>query len=457
MRCIGCGGPATTKTRTGHDACAHCYDDGANLSDLLDEVSAFIVRYIAFTSDHQLVAVTLWAAHTYLTHRIRTTPYLHLTSPEPESGKSQLLDVLEQIVSNPWVVVMPSPAVLYRKIDKAQENGGLTLLLDEVDPIFSKRGGDEKAEALRALLNSGYQQGRKVPRCVGPSQKLVDFAVYGPKALAGIGDVPDTISSRCIRIGMKRRKPSEPVEPFFPDEIQAEAENLRSMLSDKVTNLDLGYLRDVRRELLSLGLGDRSADGWSSLMAIADEAGGSWPSWARDAAKDLSRKQTSESDTLGIRLLEDSKSILEGWPEDHVFSSDLRDKLIEVEDAPWADHYGKEISARKIATLLAGYDVRSHTRRIGDMTKKGYAISDLKDAWSRYLPPQSVTSVTSQSGRGETPDLEASQNSDVTDSESVETPMLAGLVTDVTDKSAGKRESDALETPFDIAEDVGVS
>ena len=160
--CIACDQQAGFKTPTGHPVCAEHANTGPTLSDTLDDLSAFIARYIAFTSDPQLVAVTLWAAHTHIAHRLRTTPYLHITSPEPESGKSQLLDVLELVVFNPWLVVLPSPAVLFRKIDKAKEDGGLTLLLDEVDPIF-KRGSDESGEALRAVLNSGYRRGEPFP------------------------------------------------------------------------------------------------------------------------------------------------------------------------------------------------------------------------------------------------------------------------------------------------------
>lgn len=417
--CINCGRPAVTKTPTGFPACSQCFPDGANPADVLDDLSAFVARYIRFSTDHQLVGVVLWAAHTHLAHRLRTTPYLHLTSPEPESGKSQLLDVLEMVVFNPWVVVMPSPAVLYRKIDKAQEDGGLTLLLDEVDPIF-RRGGDDAAEALRAVLNSGYQKGRMVPRCVGPSQKLVDFAVYGPKALAGLGAVPDTIASRSIRIAMKRRKPSEKVEPLFPDEITGESEGLRSELEKRVTNLDLGYLRAVRRELLALGLGDRAADGWSSLVAIADAAGGVWPKWARASAAALSQRSTPDSASLGLQLLADVREV---WEGDRMFSSDLRDKLIALDEAPWGDYFGKPITQHKMGRFLSGFEVRSRKIRVGDDTRQGYRIEELEDAWTRYTPNQSGT----RNSAGQS-DISDDGPTDVPLSESPKTPTSSSDV-----------------------------
>ena len=431
-RCIECGAIAETFTPTGHPACRQCVSGGPLFADVLDDVAAFISRFVVFSSDHQLVAVTLWVAHTYLVDRLRTTPYLHISSPEPESGKSRLLDVLELLVHNPWITITPSPAVLYRKIDKESENGGLTLLLDEVDPIF-KRGSDDSAEALRAVLNAGYQKGRTVARCVPPKQHIEEYDVFGAKALAGLGPVPDTIASRSIRIAMKRRKQSEPIEPLFPDELTDEVKDLVARLA-YVRDVDLSGLRRIRRDLLSLGLGDRAADGWSSLVAIAEEAGGVWPGKATKAAEALSRKQTYESDHLGLRVLADSRMVLKGWPHDHVFSSDLRDGLIGLEDAPWEDHFGKPISQRKIATLLADYEVRSATRRIGDETRKGYSIIDFEDAWQRYLPPESVTNVTSQSVEGETPSSHRSQTGVVTDPESPVSPVADWGVTDVTDQ-----------------------
>ena len=79
-------------------------------------------------------------------------------------------------------------AVLYRKI----EQDAPTLLLDEIDAIFTAKG-DENKEALRALLNAGFERRATVPRCVGPNHTLREFQVFCPKALAGIGKLPDTV------------------------------------------------------------------------------------------------------------------------------------------------------------------------------------------------------------------------------------------------------------------------
>jgi len=156
---------------------------------LLDDVQAFLRRYVVLT-DAQATAVVLWAAHTHAIDAFEVTPFLAITSPEKRCGKTRLLDVLELLVANPWRAVMPSEAVVYRKIAADAP----TLMLDETDAIFNTK--NTNTEPLRALLNAGNRRGTSVPRCVGPTQQVVNFEVFGPKALAGIGLLPDTVADR---------------------------------------------------------------------------------------------------------------------------------------------------------------------------------------------------------------------------------------------------------------------
>ena len=69
---------------------------------------------------------------------------------------------------------------------------------------------------IRALLNAGHRRGAVTGRCViiGKRVETEEIAAYSAVALAGIGDLPDTIGSRSVIIDMRRRAPSERVEPF---------------------------------------------------------------------------------------------------------------------------------------------------------------------------------------------------------------------------------------------------
>ena len=44
--------------------------------------------------------------------------------------------------------------------------------------------------------NSGHRRGATIPRCVGKMQSVVEFPVFAATALAGLGDLPDTLMSQ---------------------------------------------------------------------------------------------------------------------------------------------------------------------------------------------------------------------------------------------------------------------
>ena len=158
-------------------------------------------------TDHQAVAATLWVAHAHVPEAAVSTPYLAAISPEKRSGKTRLLEVLELLVPRPMFAANVTEAVLFRSLDAEPAP---TLLLDEVDTIFGPRAKREN-EALRGILNVGVRRGATAQRCEGEGSKLrvKTFNVFGPKAFAGIGNLPDTLSDRCIILAMKRRAPGK--------------------------------------------------------------------------------------------------------------------------------------------------------------------------------------------------------------------------------------------------------
>ena len=156
-----------------------------------------------------------------------TTPRLAMLSPEPESGKTRVLEILDLLTPRSMLIFSPSVAAIFRKL--AQEQ--VTLLFDEVDTVFTNRGKDDQNEDLRALLNAGYRRGASIPRCVGPRHDVENFKVFAAVALAGIGDLPDTITTRSIVIRMRRRSASEHVEPYRVRSNEPEGHALRDQLA----------------------------------------------------------------------------------------------------------------------------------------------------------------------------------------------------------------------------------
>ena len=77
------------------------------LPDILEGVRAFLSRYIVFSNEAQAPAVTLWAAHTRVIGAFYCTPYLHVSSPVRECGKSRLFGCLKPSLPEPMACHLP--------------------------------------------------------------------------------------------------------------------------------------------------------------------------------------------------------------------------------------------------------------------------------------------------------------------------------------------------------------
>jgi Protein of unknown function (DUF3631) len=362
------------------------------LGALLQAICDYLVRFMAFSSESQPVAVALWIAHTWTIDAFDYTPYLHILSPEKRCGKSRLLDCIGLLAAKPWRVVSPSEAVLFRKI----EADAPTLLLDEADTIFCN-GKDDGKEPLRALLNAGFERLAKIPRCVGPNNELREFAVFSAKALAGIGKLPDTVSDRCIPIRLVRRAQNEGVERFRRREADAIASTTRDALA-QWSGLEhtRATLRDARPDIPDQ-LGDRQTDICEPLLAVADLAGDGWPERARNALTKLCTGEIEEDESLGVKLLRTIRTIFEASSADKIASRELLDALVSTDDdGPWAAWWERDLAdnntrgpAAKLARLLKPYDIRARGIRLDDgATPKGYREEDFQEAWKRYCPPK---------------------------------------------------------------------
>lgn len=179
-------------------------------ADLLTELRAAIARYVILPSQEALDAVTLWVAATHLQPAWQHAPRLAVVGPAKRCGKSRLLDVLHDTVHEPFITVNSTPAAIFRSITADPP----TLLVDEADTLFGNPKVAEKNEEMRGLLNAGHQRNRPTTRVSGPEHKPVKFRTFAMAALAGIGDLPDTIMDRAVVIRMRRRGPGERVQPF---------------------------------------------------------------------------------------------------------------------------------------------------------------------------------------------------------------------------------------------------
>jgi len=408
----------------------------AHLADVLDALVELLRDYVVMSSA-QADAAALWAAHTHALDAFETTPFLDLTSPEKRCGKTRTLDVLELVVARPWRTIMPSEAVLYRKIQAAAP----TLMLDESDAIFDKSNGS--TEPLRALLNAGNRRGTSVPRCVGPTQQIVDFGVFCAKALAGIGALPDTVSDRSIVLRLQRKRPDEIARRFRRREALEVAEpiaqELASWAQDAIAELE------AARPSIPSALDDRAEEAWEALLAIAELAGGTWSERARRAALELSAGREAEDEALGPWLLRDLRDVFASRGVDRLSSADLAANLCEIETSPWGDVRGKALDARGLARRLRPFSVAPRVVKFEDgSTARGYRLEDLEDAFSRYLGRSERNCVTTRMDAGFAADAERNP---VTVEGARKPAPLSGSYA-VTDKSPSEATEQAKGRPL---------
>jgi hypothetical protein len=382
-----------------HDVLAD-YDAGlevdglvpVNGSRLLDDVHAFLGRFVVYPSEHCHVAHVLWIAHAHLMPAWESTPRLAFLSPEPGSGKTRAVEITELLVPRPVEAINVTPAYLFRKV--GDPDGAPTILFDEIDTVFGPKAKDN--EEIRGLLNAGHRRGAVAGRCVvrGKIVETEEIPAYCAVAMAGLGDLPDTILTRSVIVRMRRRAPSETVEPYRRRVHSAEGEALRSQLAAWAGDVLAAASSSIPE--MPEGVNDRDADVWEPLLAVADLAGGGWPERGRVSAVTLVTASKESTPSLGIRLLADLRTVFSD--REAMSTEAILANLHALEESPWGDIHGKPLNARGLANRLKGYGIKSKTVRLGDSTAKGYAREDLHDPWLRYLslsPLERVTSVTS--------------------------------------------------------------
>lgn len=327
------------------------------------------------------VACSLWAAHAHAMDAWESTPRLAFVSPEPGSGKSRALEITELLVPRPVAAVNVTPAYLFRKV--ADPAGRPTILHDEIDTVFGAKVRRD-VEETRGLLNAGHRRGAVTGRCklVGKTVETEEIQAYCAVALAGLGDLPDTVASRAVIVRMRRRAPDEKVEAYRRRLHAGEGEQLRDRLSGWAAAIETDLAK--ARPEMPPGVEDRAADVWEPLLAIADAAGGDWPGLARVAAVTFVTVDQEMPATLGVRLLADIRSAF--GEAEHMATTTLLDALNTVDEAPWGDLRGKPLDARSLSRLVQQYGVKPQTIRLVAGTAKGYRRSDFWDAWQRYLP-----------------------------------------------------------------------
>lgn len=335
-------------------------------NEIVDKVAQFIERFVFIEHKAVYPLLALWAIQTHCYKDFEYTGYIFAHSPEPGSGKSRLLEVLDSLVcKSSGLLCSLTEATLFRTAD------GGTQLLDEVDTWPNR-------DFLRNVLNAGFARSGKVKRLEGNGKgkfKPVEFAVYAPRAMAGIGlsILHPSTRDRTFIIPMVKQKRDERREKFRPRRIEAEAVKLKAEItawvkaeSARVRQLydnaetAFPYLSDLR---------DRTIDIVEPLASILEVAYADTP--------ELEAKRDELLEAIGA-----TRKDGEDFAAQHAILRDLV-RLAGMLD-PVVGNASElaaklEVSPRpteyEVAATLRRYGFETHSVRVGESIRKRYRLS----------------------------------------------------------------------------------
>ena len=396
------------------------WPEPVDVAALLADLVLLLTRFVVLPK-WSAEAVALWVIHTYAYELRDVSTYLGVESPEKRCGKTTLLSVLTELVSRPVPASNISSPAFFRVIQEMHP----TLMIDETDTFLPSN------EELRGILNSGYNRkmafvvrvaygpadGKTEPGTGQPQNgkphyypagipeqrhEILDhiarnksttglaiFSCWCPKVIAQIGRLPDTLADRCVMIRMQRKLPDD------------KCERLRNLDATDLRRKCARFVLDHREQIASArpeipeDLNDRAADIWEPLLAIADIAGGAWPSKARQSAIQLTSSAQDRS-PMGALLLDIMLPFFHKNVE-RLFTRDLLVWLNGFEDRPWMEmKRGKEITERWLSQKLRPYGVRPRMMRIGEAQARGYLKDELADVLRRYLQQSDYDALKSE-------------------------------------------------------------
>ena len=365
-------------------------------SALLNNIAAFIRRYVDMRPEYA-DALALWIVHTWIHDdpRLEISTFLNITSATKRCGKSQLLEVVGELAYRRLLVGgRVTSAGLFRAIERHEP----TLLLDEADTFF---GNDPE---LRGIVNGSQRRDIAfVLRTVGDDHEPRTFRTWCPKAIAGIGGLPDTTLDRTLVVRLERRRSSADPYPQWRDRDRDAIQDMCGEIARWVADEGDAIFTARNKVDFPSGLHDRQRDAWEILLAIGDAAGGDWSGPTGHAWKAAQEIGADTADETGVRemLLADVRTAFkEDGDRDAMSTTDILTCLNAMDGRPWPEwRRGNELSARGMAKLLKPFGITPGTVRLDQyQTSKGYKRTAFVPVWTQYgvlpskdPPAQSVT------------------------------------------------------------------
>ena len=341
--------------------------------ELLSEIEQLIIRHIVLPKGAS-TAIALWIACTYVYDAFRVYPKLAVISPEKRCGKTTLLDMLSGLCCRSLIASNISPSAIFRSVDLWKP----TLIIDEADTFLTG-----KNDNIIGIINSGHTRNTAfVIRVTGDDHIPKRFSTWSPMAFASIKGIVGTVMDRSIIVSLRRKTTGEKAQRLTID-FKEDQELIRK----KLVKWAKGNFRQLKAcpveppEIQN----DRAMDNWLPLFTVAGTIGGNWPDKVENSYIILNSMKDDE--TASIMLLQDLQSIFELKKWIKVFSIDLVNELVKLEERPWSEwKKGKPMTQNSLVKILGTFGISSKYIRIGAEHKRGFELTQFKDSFARYIP-----------------------------------------------------------------------
>lgn len=399
------------------------------LRDVLDEAAALITRRVTCPPEVAWT-VALWSVGTagvrpgyvpgdegHAAPGPSIYPRLRLKSGGPGSGKTTLMDTVAMIAVRPFAVDGISASALFRTAERFQP----TLLLDEADAWMAGN------EDVRGFVNSGHRRAGIImvnvmqPSAAGGEEWVpTAFRTFAPAVIAGIGGQAATVEDRSIAVTMTRA-PGRAADRMRASEMVAFRDHLGPHIAAHADAIAEAMDAGVSDGRMPAELSGRACDNWEPIVALADLAGGEWPSRVDRALAALGMgaagaRALARGEHLLADLREHHRDVIAAkWsarraerggatpdnfgaeceatcaPVGMVATSAFRVWLARGDNSsPWASaDRGQPATADSIARTLRAFGVRpvAVNRREGARVVKvrGYRVADLAPRWRAHL------------------------------------------------------------------------
>ena len=344
-----------------------------DIAKTLDLISALFKEHVKFQDESDADALALWVAMTYVMDHLEIAPMLYVTSPEPMCGKSTVMKLLKVFSFKAEMVSKITPAAIYRLIERDQP----TLLFDEADRFL--RGNND----LNGIINAGHARfeaiviiNKKLP---DGNYDPVEFPVWCAKAIAGIGNQDDTLTSRSIVISLRRKLRDETVKPVRFN-MYPQHQATRATLASWATSFN--PICDDEMEPFLKANTDRGIDNWLALGIIAKRIGSEWVQRVQAALDAVEARQIDSLQSAGVQLLSDVHNIVCESSRPEWSSTDLYNAVVYNEETDWSVfNHRRPITKKKFTQMLGDFGIKPTKRSNANV----FYVADLEDAFERYL------------------------------------------------------------------------